>query len=329
MPLGDSITWGEGTTGDSYRAALANEVQGDGHGLDMVGGGRNGVAPDPDNEGHSGWRIDNIDGIVDSVMGTYRPNVVTLEIGTNDLGQQYQVPTAPDRLHALVDHIVRDAPDATVLVASVIVSTSSVEEPLRGPFNAAIPGIVAAEQALGRHVAYVDMSALTTGDLADALHPNDSGYRKMADAFHAGIVAADSRGWIGTPVSVHGRLRSSIAGKCLDLTSGNNANGTAIEIYGCNPTSAQDWTIAPNGTLQAAGKCLDVPGYATVNATKLEIYDCNGGYNQLWVPYNGGYRNPFSGRCLDNPGYSSTDGTQLELWDCNAGINQQWSLAPM
>ncbi len=107
---------------------------------------------DPDNEGHSGWRIDQIAGIADSVLATYRPNVVTLEIGTNDLNQNYQVSTATDRLHALVDQITADAPDATVLVASLIVSTSSTEEANRPAFNQQVPGIASAEQAAGKHV---------------------------------------------------------------------------------------------------------------------------------------------------------------------------------
>ena len=59
MPLGDSITWGVGSsTGNSYRSALWNELASEGHALDFVGSQRNGTMSDPDNEGHSGWRIE-------------------------------------------------------------------------------------------------------------------------------------------------------------------------------------------------------------------------------------------------------------------------------
>ncbi|MFF1544350.1 GDSL-type esterase/lipase family protein [Streptomyces sp. NPDC058291] len=58
----------------------------------------------------------------------YRPNVVTLEIGANDLNGNYQIPTAPDRLRALIHRITSDGADATVLVGTVIVSTSGTEE---------------------------------------------------------------------------------------------------------------------------------------------------------------------------------------------------------
>src|SRR3954447_19861671 len=326
MPLGDSSTWGVGSpSGNSYRGFLGNQLAADGHTLDFVGSGRGGTMPDPDNEGHSGWRIDQIAGIADSVLARYRPNVVTLEIGTNDLNGNYQIPTAPDRLRALIDRITDDVPDVTVLVGTVIVSTSGTEEANRPAFNAKLPGIVQAEQAAGKHVRLVDMGALTRADLADSLHPNDSGYSKMADAFDAGVQAADAAGWIKPPDSAGGQVRSAIAGKCLGVSGGNSANGTAAEIRSCDGSTAQTWSARSDGTLRALGKCLDVVGRGTANGTKIAMWDCNGGTNQQWQTYNGGYRNPLSGRCLDDPNASTADGTQLVLWDCNGGTNQQWT----
>ncbi|WP_435136710.1 ricin-type beta-trefoil lectin domain protein [Actinacidiphila sp. bgisy144] len=326
MPLGDSITWGVGSsTGDSYRSALWDELSGQGHALDFVGTGRNGTMGDPDNEGHSGWRIDQIAGIADGVLDRYRPDVVTLEIGTNDLNQNYQVATATDRLHALIDQITADVPGVTVLVGSLIVSTNAVEEPNRPAFNAAVPGIVQAEQNAGKHVGFVDMSALTTADLSDALHPNDGGYQKMADAFDAGIQAADAAGWITPPVPNGGTVHSGIAGKCLDDNGDSAANGTAVQLWSCNSSDAQWWQLRTDGTLRAVGKCLDAADLGTGDGTKVQIWDCNGGANQVWQPYDGGYRNPASGRCLDDPNSSTADGTQLQLWDCNGTDAQKWT----
>src|SRR3989442_13321837 len=69
MPLGDSITWGVGSpSGNSYRDFLGSRLAAEGHALDFVGSGRNGTMSDPDNEGHSGWRIGQIAGIADSVL---------------------------------------------------------------------------------------------------------------------------------------------------------------------------------------------------------------------------------------------------------------------
>jgi predicted alpha-1,6-mannanase (GH76 family) len=123
-----------------------------------------------------------------------------------------------------------------------------------------------------------------------------------------------------------GAVTSGIAGKCLDLNGGSASDGTAVQLYTCNRTAAQGWTLNPNGTLQNSGKCLDATANGTGNGTLLDLWDCNGGANQAWQPYDGGYVNPASGRCIDDPNNSAANGTQLELWDCNGGANQAWSL---
>ncbi|MFC8510964.1 ricin-type beta-trefoil lectin domain protein [Streptomyces sp. NPDC057411] len=326
MPLGDSITWGVGSsTGNGYRAPLWDGLAADGHPLDFVGTGRAGSMTDPDNEGHSGYRIDQIAALADAALTRYRPNVVTLHIGTNDLQGAFEADTAIARLRSLVDQVTADVPDATVLVASLVVSTSSSEEQHRGAYNQAIPRMVSEAQAAGKHVGYVDMSALTTADLADPLHPNDAGYRKMADAFRRGVQAADSAGWLRNPAPAPARVQSGIAGKCLDVNGAGTADGTAVQTWSCGGGANQLWSAYTDGTLRSLGKCLDAAGRGTANGTKAQLWACHGGANQVWQPYDGGYRNPASGRCLDVPGSSTADGTQLQLWDCHGGSNQKWT----
>jgi lysophospholipase L1-like esterase len=326
MPLGDSITWGVGSsTGNGYRAPLWNKLATDGHPLDFVGTGRAGSMSDPDNEGHSGYKIHQIAALADASLTRYRPNVVTLMIGTNDLNESYQVSTATARLKSLVNQITAAAPDATVLVASLVVSTSGSEERYRAAYNQAIPQIVSEAQAAGKRVAFVDMRGLTTADLADALHPNDSGYQKMADAFHRGVQSADSAGWLRNPAPTPARVQSGLGAKCLDVNGAGTADGTAVQIWSCGGGANQLWSAYTDGTLRSMGKCLDAAGGGSANGTKVQIWACHGGAQQVWQPYNGGYRNPASGRCLDIPGYSTTDGTQLHLWDCHGGSNQKWT----
>ncbi|MGJ5894003.1 hypothetical protein DF268_07170 [Streptomyces sp. V2] len=326
MPMGDSITWGVGSsTGNGYRASLYNKLAADGHPVDFVGTGRAGSMSDPDNEGHSGYLIHQIAELADAALTRYRPNVVTLMIGTNDLDRSYQVSTATARLKSLVDRITAAAPDATVLVASLVVSTSGSEEQYRAAYNQAVPRIVNEAQAAGRHVGYVDMSALTPADLADALHPNDAGYEKMAAAFHRGVRAADDAGWLRNPAPAPARVSSGIAGKCLDVAGANTADGTAVQTWSCGNSPQQTWSAYTDGTLRSLGKCLDTVGAGTANGTKTHLWTCHGGANQVWQPYNGGYRNPVSGRCLDVPGSATADGTQLQLWDCHGGANQKWT----
>jgi lysophospholipase L1-like esterase len=196
MPLGDSITYGVGSsTASSYRAALWDRLVGHaGYAVDFVGSQRSGALPDTDNEGHSGWRIDQIAANVDGWLATYQPDVVLLHIGTNDMNQNYQVGTAPQRLGALLDQILADRPAATVLLAQIVPSSDSTVQSRITAFNAALPGVAASR---GDRVKLVDLSVLSGADLADTLHPNDNGYARMAVRWYSALegVLGDGRDW--------------------------------------------------------------------------------------------------------------------------------------
>jgi predicted alpha-1,2-mannosidase len=117
------------------------------------------------------------------------------------------------------------------------------------------------------------------------------------------------------------------AGLCLDDNGGSTANGSHIQIWGCNNTAAQSWTVEPDNTLRVLGGCLDANGSGTTNGTLIQYWGCNGTGAQQWtVGANGSLVNTNSGLCLDDPGASTTAGTQLELWTCNGGANQRWTL---
>jgi beta-glucanase (GH16 family) len=121
---------------------------------------------------------------------------------------------------------------------------------------------------------------------------------------------------------------TGIAGKCVDVRAANTANGTPVQLYDCNGTNAQQWTVAGDGSLRALGKCLDVTFGGTANGTPVQLWDCNGTGAQQWqAQTNGALANPQSGRCLDDPAGNTANGTQLQIWDCNGGTNQQWNLS--
>jgi hypothetical protein len=119
-----------------------------------------------------------------------------------------------------------------------------------------------------------------------------------------------------------------LGGKCVDVAGASTANGTAVQLYGCNGTGAQSWTVdAAGGTLRALGKCMDVAAAGTANGTAVQLYDCNGTGSQVWQPGSGGSLvNPQSGKCLDATGQSSADGTRLQIWSCTGAANQSWAL---
>ncbi|MDT0448709.1 GDSL-type esterase/lipase family protein [Streptomyces hesseae] len=201
MPLGDSITWGVGSSkGDGYRVALRDRLAGHADDLRFVGSvQRNGQ----DNEGHSGWQIDDLSENVEQWLAAARPNVVLLNIGTNDMDRDTDAPGAPARLGHLVDQITTAAPGVTVLVSSLVPHKDHGSQQRVDAYNAAIPGLVAERRAKGASVGYVSMGAVTApGDFYDRLHPNDSGFAKMTDAFYQGVAKAAADGWIRQAVDV-------------------------------------------------------------------------------------------------------------------------------
>lgn len=220
MPLGDSITEGAGsTTRSSYRAALWNKLSGRAGTLDFVGSLQHGELPDRDHEGHSGWRIDQLQANIATWLPAARPNVVLLHIGTNDMNRNHEVATAPARLGALIDQITTAAPTMTVIVSSLVPSTTPEVQARVAAFNAQIPGLVKERRDRGYKVGFVDMASVTTADLNDSLHPNNNGYLKMADAFYGGIAQAQADNWITEQVDVRRRRPSAAASATIRSTS--------------------------------------------------------------------------------------------------------------
>ena len=117
-------------------------------------------------------------------------------------------------------------------------------------------------------------------------------------------------------------------GLCVDDRSASTANYNPVQVYTCNGTSAQQWTLdTANDTLQTLGMCLDLSSGGTADGTLADLYYCNGSGAQVWQPQaDGALYNPQSGKCLDDTGWSTTPGTQLEIWDCTGNANQQWNL---
>ncbi|GAA1560375.1 ricin-type beta-trefoil lectin domain protein [Kribbella lupini] len=152
-------------------------------------------------------------------------------------------------------------------------------------------------------------------------HPNEAGMKAAAALVETALGTNDQ--------ARKAAFRSGIAGKCLDVRSSDPANGTPVQLYTCNGTTAQQWTYTPGstgGTLRALGSCLDVTASGTANKTKIQLWQCNGAQAQRWVPGpNSSLINPQSGRCLDDPGSSTVDGTQLQIYDCNGANAQKWT----
>jgi chitinase len=135
-----------------------------------------------------------------------------------------------------------------------------------------------------------------------------------------------STGGGGTGSGKTGQI-TGYGGKCVDVAAASSANGTAVQLYDCNGTGAQQWTVGTDGTVRALGKCMDVASAGTADGSLVQLYDCNGTAAQAWQHQaNGELVNTGSGKCLDATGPSSANGTRLQIWTCFDSANQQWTV---
>ncbi|PRH76002.1 hypothetical protein C6N75_27975 [Streptomyces solincola] len=204
MPLGDSITFGVGSsTGSGYRGPLWDLLQADARttgagapaAIDFVGSRQAGAFADRDNEGHSGALIRQIAQDAAASVPLRRPDVILLHAGTNDMNRGEPL-AAPGRLEELVEQLHADAPDATLVVATLVPARPAALRARIDVYNTEVRRIVAERAAAGYRVLPADMAAVTPADLTDKLHPADRGYAKMADAWHTALATAAAKGWL-------------------------------------------------------------------------------------------------------------------------------------
>ncbi|GAA2313432.1 hypothetical protein GCM10010149_75870 [Nonomuraea roseoviolacea subsp. roseoviolacea] len=110
-------------------------------------------------------------------------------------------------------------------------------------------------------------------------------------------------------------------GGCVDVAGANTADSTKVQMYACNGTDAQKWTVdGAAGTIKALGKCLDVKGADTADGTKVQIYTCNATNAQKWTVDSAAGTIKALGKCLD-----AADKAQLVIRTCDGGANQRFS----
>ncbi|BBH64637.1 hydrolase [Actinoplanes sp. OR16] len=130
------------------------------------------------------------------------------------------------------------------------------------------------------------------------------------------------------PPATGSALKSNFNGRCIDIPNGNSADGTRLQMWDCNGTSAQRWTFNTDGTLRALGKCMDPAGGALANGTPIQLVTCNGNPVQRFtLSAAGDLVNVSANRCVDIAEWNNTNGARLQLWDCGGTANQKWTKA--
>jgi hypothetical protein len=139
-------------------------------------------------------------------------------------------------------------------------------------------------------------------------------------------------GWFNTQ-----SIWASHSGKCIDLNRAGTQDGTNVQQWDCNQSSAQSFRVEHLGDRvyrvvnPSSGKCLDVSGASSENGANIQLWDCNGSVAQTFRLSNAGdgfvnIQNASSGRCLDVADLSKDSGANIQQWDCNGGDHQRFKI---
>ncbi|GAA5480830.1 SGNH/GDSL hydrolase family protein [Haloferula sargassicola] len=213
LPLGDSITRGEGAAASlipgGYRDPLAHDLSGGAISFKFVGDNSSNPTDyltdtfQAQHSGHGGWRIDQIQNNITNWQGAFLPDVVLLHIGTNDILQNSDLGTgsgadtshAVARLVALLDTLFANHSELHVVLSTLIPIQDGRDDFVKD-YNAALATTVVPEFLnQGFSIVLVDNYAnfvTATGAwrpelYSDGVHPNATGYEKMADSWFAAV----------------------------------------------------------------------------------------------------------------------------------------------
>ncbi len=136
-------------------------------------------------------------------------------------------------------------------------------------------------------------------------------------------------------------ISSAINGrKVLDISGGvyNAKNGTNVQIYEDNKTTAQRWYVKRdnNGFYtiknKQSGMVLDLASASTKNGANIRVYASNGTCAQKWriMKNNGKYTfiSACSHKVLDLTSASTSNNTNIQLYSSNNTEAQKWNLLP-
>jgi len=200
MPLGDSITFGINYPG-GYRINLEALLAQKDIVVNFLGSQENGPASlkSKHNEGHPGWSIQHLAQNTPAWLDIYKPEIILLMIGTNDLwvdeaSQKPDVDAALNQLKILVSTIVQKMPTSKIVIASVPPSPFFWNQYVI-EYNSGIKEFVSTEAKSNNNLQFADVyGAMSVNDLDQndgmgGVHPSSQGYNKIAATFFAALMS--------------------------------------------------------------------------------------------------------------------------------------------
>ena len=78
------------------------------------------------------------------------------------------------------------------------------------------------------------------------------------------------------------------SGLCLSVTGASTSPGATADIYTCNSSVSENWTVNSGGTITGnnSGLCLSVSGASTSPGATVDIYTCNSSVSEFWTVHS-------------------------------------------
>ncbi len=121
----------------------------------------------------------------------------------------------------------------------------------------------------------------------------------------------------GGEIRVDGRL-------CLDVTKGDIRAGTALQVYECNGTASQRFTVGRGGEIRVRDLCVDVDRGDPRDGARVVLWSCSGSRSQSWMTRGGQIVSQLTGKCLDVQDGRVRQGAPTMVWPCNRSPSQRW-----
>ncbi len=216
LALGNSITNGTSMY-NSYRRPLWQLLHTANYNIDFIGSWdkhhMGGNMPDPDfdmdHDGHSGWTAHHIleppdwdkqRGNIDQWLTGYKPDIVLIELGTNDVFQCVAVVSAMNDLSRIIDKLRAKNSSVKVLMAKIpplgsqwspkkLCGTDTAYGQAIDIFNRSIVSLARSKTMRQSPVIIVDQftGVDPATDMYDDIHPNEKGEAKMAERWYRAL----------------------------------------------------------------------------------------------------------------------------------------------
>src|SRR6185312_15800024 len=161
-------------------------------------------------------------------------------------------------------------------------------------------------------------------------------WRNRAVGFLAAVAAVVGLGLAGPTTAAHaaatppsGTIVGNNSGLCLSVTGSATSAGASTDLYTCNGSVSETWTLESNGTIlnNNSGLCLSATGNSSALKTVADINTCDGDAYEQWTAGSGGTLvEGASGLCLSVTGSATTLKATADLYTCNSSASEFWTV---